>query len=137
MSNDNTIHLIGNLVDDPTLRYTTTEKPVANCRIAVNEVSYIDGQRRERTNYFNVVAWNAMAENLAVSVTKGDRIMVAGRLQIREAEMSDGDKSYFTEVVASEVGVSVRWAAVGDLEKNERPTPATVGAAAGDAGEPF
>lgn len=113
----NTIHVCGNLVADPELRFTTTGKPVANGRIAVNERIQVNGQWTDRTNYFNVVAWNAQAENLAMSCVKGNRVMISGRLQTRDYVGADGTKQYFTEIVAQEVGVSLRWHSVDGIEK--------------------
>lgn len=122
----NTISVVGNLVADPELRFTTTGKPVTNARLAVNERILVNGQWTDRTNFFNVVAWNAMAENVACSATKGTRLMVSGRLQTREYQAEGGDKQYFTEIVATEIGVALRFHLVDSIEKaNGASTEAT------------
>ena len=141
MSTNNSMVMIGNLVDDVKLRYTnTTNKPVVNGRIAVNEPVRIGNDWSERTTYLNFVAWDAMAEHVAASVSKGDRVVVSGRLQTREYTPDNGVRQYFTELVADEVAVSLRWAvARPDKTAGRDMVPASVGAADVDAvyGEPF
>ena len=138
MSNTNSTTLIGNLVADPELRYTTTEKPVCNARLAVNERINIDGNWSDRTNYLNMVVWGQQGENFAASCAKGDRVIVTGRIQIRPWETNEGNKAYFTEVVVEHVGVSLQFAEA-IVEKNSSTTPASqrqhaaIGAGAGDA----
>jgi len=117
MSASNTVMLIGNLTDEPTLRETGTGRSVVNFRIAANDVSYRNGERVERTEYTNVVAWNAQAENVAVSCKKGTRVMVQGRLQQRKATVN-GKDAYFTEIVADEVGLALRWQMATDVQKH-------------------
>jgi len=130
MSN-NTVNLVGNLTGEPELRFTTGGQAVCNTRMAVNERFQRNGEWVERTTYMNVVAWGTLAENIAASLHKGDRIMASGRIQIREYAPSDDDKRYFTELVATEVGVALRWATVGDVIRPSKEL-ATVGAPAND-----
>jgi single-strand DNA-binding protein len=141
MSTNNSMVMIGNLVDDVKLRYTnTSNKPVVNGRIAVNEPVRIGNDWSERTTYLNFVAWDAMAEHVAASVNKGDRVVVSGRLQTREYTPENGVRQYFTELVADEVAVSLRWAiARPDKTTGRDLVPASVSAADVDAvyGEPF
>ena len=141
MSTNNSMVMIGNLVDDVKLRYTnTSNKPVVNGRIAVNEPVRIGNDWSERTTYLNFVAWDAMAEHVAASVNKGDRVVVSGRLQTREYTPENGVRQYFTELVADEVAVSLRWAiARPDKTTGRDLVPASVDAADVDAvyGEPF
>ena len=129
MSNANTIHVVGNLVDDPTLRYTTTERAVANLRLGVNERVNVNGEWKDRTTFLNVVVWNKQAENVALSLSKGDRIMVSGALRSREHNPSPGVRTWYTELIADEVGVALRFATVEEIERNERKTPAMAGTA--------
>ena len=109
---NNMVTMIGNLVEDPVLRFTKNETAVFNGRIAVNEPVNRNGEWMERTTYVNLVVWDNMAVNLAESVQKGDRLVVTGRLDIRAAEIGPGSRQYFTEIVAQEVGVSTRWSVV-------------------------
>lgn len=137
MSAINSIHVVGNLVASPELRYTKNERPVVNARLAVNERIQRDGEWHDRTNFVNLVVWGAQAENLAGSVDKGDRVMVTGRLTVREYTTTEGERRFVTEIVADEVGYSLRWASC-EGTRNERS--ALVGAGAdpvyGDE-EPF
>lgn len=126
MSTTNTTTLVGNLVEDMTLRFTTAEKPVANGRIAVNERINVNGEWKDRTTYMNIVQFGPAAENLAASTSKGTRVMVHGRIVIRDYDDAEGKKQYRTEVVVDEAAISTRWAVCKDVEKVR--TSATVGA---------
>ena len=108
MSAANSITTVGNLVAEPELRFTTTGRPVCNFRIAVNEISFVNGERREKTSFFSYVAWNSLAENIAASLSKGMRVQVTGRLEIRKATVQ-GEDRFYTEVIADEVGLALRW----------------------------
>lgn len=108
MSASNSITQVGNLVAEPELRFTSTGRPVCNFRIAVNEVSFVNGERREKSGFFSCVAWNSLAENIAASCSKGMRLQVTGRLEIREAEVQ-GSTRYYTEIITDEVGLALRW----------------------------
>lgn len=90
--------LMGNLGDDPELRYTANGKAVCTFRIAVNE--------RERTEWFSVVAWEKLAETCGQYLEKGKEVLVEGRLQTRSWDGPDGAKRYRTEVVANVVQFS-------------------------------
>lgn len=133
MSN-NDIHIVGNLCADPELRYTTGGRAVVNLRVAVNEDFQRNGQWEKRTNFFNVVAWNGLAENIAMSLSTGDRVMVGGRINQRVSEPEPGVKHYWTEIIAADLGVALRWAAVGYIEKTAGDTG---GGTTTPAGEPF
>lgn len=112
----NTVTMIGNLVAEPVLRRTSTDRPVVNARIAVNE-QRADGN--ENTTYMNIVIWGNMALNFVESVSVGDRVICIGKLQIRKYENA-GATQYRTELVAQEIGASHLWA----LAKPVRPTDA-------------
>jgi single-strand DNA-binding protein len=74
---------------------------------------------QEQTSFFNVVCWGDLGENAAATFTKGMRVIVTGRLEQRSWETQDGDKRSVVEVVADEVGPSLRWAQA-QVERNER-----------------
>ena len=100
----NKVILIGNLGQDPELRYTPSGQPVCSMRIATRE-TWVgrDGQRGERTEWHTVVVWGKQGENCAHYLSKGRQVYVEGRLQTRSWEGRDGVKRYRTEVVANQV----------------------------------
>ena len=139
MSNGNTVTLVGNITRDPELRFTPSGQANATFGLAVNRV-WTDRQtneRREAVSFFDVVCWREMAENASESLSKGARVMVTGRLEQRSWETQDGDKRSKVEVVADEIGPSLRWATA-EVRKNDRRVPSDgsrpVGADAGAGG---
>lgn len=119
---DNTITLVGNLTRDPELRYTSGGRGVASFGLAVNRRYQVNNEWQEQTSFFNVVAWGTLGENAAASLNKGNRIVVYGRLEQRSWETQDGEKRSVVEVVADEIGPSLRWAQA-HVEKTSRSTP--------------
>ncbi len=107
---DNTITLVGNLTRDPELRFTTGGRGVASFGIAVGRRYQVNGEWQEQTSYFNVTAWGQLGENAAATLAKGSRVIVTGRLEQREYTTREGDKRTAIEVVADELGPSLRWA---------------------------
>jgi single-strand DNA-binding protein len=121
MASENQITIVGNLTDDPELRYTPNGAAVVKFRVAVNR-RYRDesGQWKDGdTSYFTVNAWRNLAENIAESLTRGTRVVVAGRLQMRSWETPDGDKRSVVEIEADEVGPSLKWAKA-SVERTQR-----------------
>ena len=112
MANDNQITIVGNLTDDPELRYTANGAAVANFRVAYSTRirdaagDWTDGD----TSFFTVNCWRALAENAAESLTRGTRVVVTGRLKQRSWENQEGEKRSVVEIVADEIGPSLRWA---------------------------
>jgi single-strand DNA-binding protein len=107
MATDNHTTIVGNLVEDPELRFTSSGIPVANLRVAVTQRIQQDGEWRDGdTSFLKVNVWRSQAEHLADSLTKGDRVMVTGRLRQRSWETPEGDKRSVTEIEADEVGAS-------------------------------
>jgi single-strand DNA-binding protein len=104
MAGLNKVMIIGNLGQDPEMRYTANGNAVTTFSVACNR-SYggADGERREETEWFNVVTWNKLAETCSQYLQKGRRAYVEGRLQTRSWEGQDGQKRYRTEVIASTV----------------------------------
>ena len=108
MTSLNRVMLIGRLTRDPEMRYTPSGQPVTSFSIATNRyASGADGERREFTDYHNIVAWNIGKRNLAEQVAqythKGSLVYVEGRLQTRSWESQTGEKRKTTEVVANDV----------------------------------
>ena len=111
MAADNHTTIVGNLVEDPEIRFTNTGIAVANIRVAVTQRIQQDGQWRDGdTSFLKVNVWRGQAENLAESLGKGDRVMVTGRLRQRSWETPEGEKRSVTELEADEVGASLKWA---------------------------
>ena len=90
--------LMGRLVKDPELRSTTNGTPVASFTLAVNRRGKDDG-----TDFLDIVAWNKTAEFVSKYFTKGQQVAVAGRIQSRTWEDSNGNKRKSVEIVAEEV----------------------------------
>jgi single-strand DNA-binding protein len=111
MASDNHTTIVGNLVDDPELRFTNNGTPVVNLRVAVTQRVQEGGAWRDgETTFLRVNAWRDQATHLADSLRKGDRIMVMGRLRQRSWETPDGERRSVAEIEADEVGASLRWA---------------------------
>ena len=97
----NKVILIGNLGQDPELRYTPGGAAVTNFSVATNEVwKDNDGNKQERTEWHRVVLWRKLAEIAGEYLKKGSKVYIEGRLQTRSWEDKDGSKRYTTEVVA-------------------------------------
>lgn len=107
----NSVTLVGNLVDDPELRFTPSGVAMAKVRFAVNR-RYQDRNQewQEETSFFGGTCWREMAENVAESLQKGGRVIVTGRLEQRSWETQEGDKRSIVEVRIDEIGPSLRWA---------------------------
>jgi single-strand DNA-binding protein len=116
MAFDNNVIVVGNVTRDPELRFTPSGAAVANFGLAWNRKGR-DGE--DVTSFFDVTAWNQMAENIGESVTKGMRVVVYGRLDQRSWETQDGDKRSKVEIVADEVAPSLRWATA-EVHRNPR-----------------
>jgi single-strand DNA-binding protein len=110
----NRVEIIGNLGSDPEMRYTANGTAVTTFRVAVNRTtSTPDGDRREETEWFSIVAWNKLAELVQAHLTKGRRVFVEGRQSTRSWDGPDGQKRYRTELVANQVIFLDRPAGVG------------------------
>lgn len=127
---DSTVTLVGNLTRDPELRFTQGGRAVATLGIAVSRRYQVNNEWQEQTSFFNIVCWGTLGENAAASLTKGTRIMVTGRLEQRSYETQDGDKKSIVEVVADEIGPSLRWATA-QVERTARTGPDGGGPAGG------
>lgn len=107
----NNVTLIGNLVDDPELRFTPSGVALAKIRLAVNRRwRGQDGEWQEDTSFFSGTVWREQAETVAESLQKGTRVIVTGRLEQRSWETQEGDKRSVVEIQIDEIGPSLRWA---------------------------
>ena len=129
---DNSVTLVGNITRDLELRYTANGRGVASFGLAVSRRYQVNGEWQEQTSFFNVVAWGTTGENAAASLGKGSRVIVTGRLEQREYQTREGEKRTAIEVVADELGPSLRWATA----QVERTTRTTEGGQGGQGGAP-
>ncbi len=107
---DSTVTLVGNLTREPELRFTTGGRATASFGLAVSRRYQVNGEWQEQTSFFNVVAWGTLGENAAASLAKGTRVIVTGRLEQRSYETKEGEKRSVVEIIADEIGPSLRWA---------------------------
>jgi single-strand DNA-binding protein len=100
----NKVMLIGNVGKDPEMRFTPSGSPVTSFSVATNRVfNTPEGEKKQETDWFNVVAWNKLAEQCNQFLTKGKLVYVEGRLHNRSWDGADGQKHYRTEVIAIRV----------------------------------
>ena len=100
----NKVMIIGYLGREPELRYTPSGRPVASFSVATSRTwTSSEGERREETEWFNVVAWGNLAEICKSHLAKGQQVYVEGRLQTRGWEDENGTRHYRTELVANEM----------------------------------
>jgi single-strand DNA-binding protein len=130
----NTTTITGNLTREPEIRYTREGQATAQLGVAVNRrwQDRTTQEWQEATSFFDVICWRDLAENVALSLTKGMRVVVSGRLEQRTWETEDGDRRFKVEIVADEVGASLRFATV-DIHRTERHLNSDQGPATGGA----
>ncbi len=116
---DSTVTITGSLTRDPELRFTQGGRGVATIGVAVNYRYQRNNEWVEEVSFFNVTAWGTLGENAAASLTKGARVIVTGRLQQRSYETQQGEKRSVVEIVADEIGPSLRWATA-QVERTQR-----------------
>jgi single-strand DNA-binding protein len=126
----NTITLTGNLTRDPEIRYTNEGQASATFGLAVNRRWQRRGSEEweEATSFFDVICWRDLAENVALSLAKGSRAVVTGRLEQRSWENDEGERRSRVEVVADEVGASLRFATA-EVSRTERRSAEEAGSA--------
>jgi single-strand DNA-binding protein len=111
MAADNHTTIVGNLVEDPEVRFTQTGIAVTNLRVAVTQRIQQDGQWRDgETSFLKVNVWRGQAENLTESLAKGDRSWSPAGCASAAGRPPEGDKRSVTELEADEVGASLKWA---------------------------
>lgn len=113
MAGETTITVIGNLTNDPELRFTPSGSAVANFTIASTPRTF-DRQANEwkdgETLFLRAAVWREAAENVAESLTKGMRVIVEGRLKSRSYETKEGEKRTVIELEVDEIGPSLKYA---------------------------
>ncbi|WP_285251238.1 single-stranded DNA-binding protein [Pseudarthrobacter sp. fls2-241-R2A-168] len=132
MSGETTITVIGNLTNDPELRFTPSGSAVANFTIASTPrvLDQASGEWKDgETLFLRSTVWREAAEYVAASLTKGSRVVASGRLKPRTYETKAGEKRTVIEFEVDEIGLSLRYAAVprgfgkaeGSSRANSRP----------------
>ncbi len=113
MAGETVITIIGNLTNDPELRFTPSGAAVANFTVASTPRTF-DRQSNEwkdgETLFMRCSVWRDAAENVAESLTRGTRVLVTGRLKSRSYETKEGEKRTVIELEVDEVGPSLRYA---------------------------
>ena len=100
----NKMMIIGHIVRDPELRYMPSGQPVTSfCVVTTRSWTNANGKRHEETEWFNVVAWDQLAETCKQELHKGTQVYVEGRLQTRGWEDQHGEKHFRVELVAQEM----------------------------------
>jgi single-strand DNA-binding protein len=118
---DCTLTIVGNATADPELRFTQNGSASARFGVAVNRrwQNRQSQEWEETTSFFDVVCWRDLAEHVSGSLRRGDRVIVTGRLEQRSWETDQGEMRHKVEVVAEEIGPSLRWATA-EVTKNKR-----------------
>ena len=99
----NKVILIGRLTKDVELRYTQTNNTaVASFSLAVNR-KFVKPGEESQADFFNIIAWNKLAENISKYLFKGNQVAISGRLETRSWDDPNGQKHYVTEVIAEEI----------------------------------
>jgi single-strand DNA-binding protein len=118
---DNNITIVGNLTKDPELKYGENGTAYLLYSIAVNRgKKNAQGEWENVAHYFDCVSYGDLAENIANTFSKGNRLIVSGNLQQRNWETPEGQRRSSVQILADEVGASVRWATA-LVTKTERP----------------
>jgi len=117
----NNITILGNITRDPELRFTPSGTAVVSFGLAVNRniQNKKSGEWQTEVDFFNVTAWYKLAENCAESLSKGDRVLVSGRLSQDSWEDKEGQKRSTVKIIASVVAPSLEFATC-KLEKNPK-----------------
>ena len=127
MAGLNKIMVIGNVGTDPEMRYTPSGSPVTSFRLATNRrYNTQDGERREETEWFTIVAWSQLAEQVNQYLSKGQRAYVEGRLHSHSYQGNDGQMRFRNEIIADRVLFLDR---AGTGEREQQPVEAGEAAA--------
>ena len=122
----NTTTITGNLTREPEIRYTKEGQATTLLGVAVNRrwQDKSTQEWQESVSFFDVVCWRDLAENVALSLSKGMRVVVTGRLEQRSWETDEGEHRSKVEITADEIGPSLRFATC-DVQRTERRNGAT------------
>jgi single-strand DNA-binding protein len=133
----NKVMIIGNLGKDPEMKYTQQGKPVTTFSVAVSRTRRdADGQMKDETEWFRVVAWEKLAETCNEYLRKGSKVYIEGRLQTREYQGQDGQTRQSVEIVANEMLIldSRQQGGTSGGYEDRQAAPSRSGAGAGSSG---
>lgn len=116
----NQIFILGNLTRDHEIKYTNEGVAITEMGVAVNK-RWIDknGKESESVDFFNITAWNNLAENCASALKKGDRVLVSGHMNLRSWENKEGKKFNIISITADVVAVSLEFSQIKIIEKSD------------------
>ena len=117
--NGNTLTVVGNLTREPEVSVISSGSIVTKFSVAVNRRKFNQETNEfdDSVSFFDVICWNSLADNVAESLTKGDRVVVFGRLEQQTWENKEGNIRSKVVIIADEVGPSLRWSTA-ELTKN-------------------
>lgn len=134
----NKVMLIGNLGKDPDFQLTSNGTPVAKFSLAVNRnVKSSTGERKEETEWFNIVAWSQLAEICEKYLHKGSKVYIEGRLQTRKYTDKENIQRYMTEVIANDMKMLDSKASSGGTGSYAQSGASQGSSSAGDDFDPF
>lgn len=122
---ENVVIVEGNLTRDPEAKTLPSGTTLAEFGLAQNE-GWTDsqGERQERTNFYDVTVWNGQSENVVESLSSGDRVVIVGRLKLDQWENDAGEKRSKLRITADSVSVCLRWATVESVTRVKRGSAA-------------
>lgn len=131
----NEVRLLGNVTNDPDLRFTPSGTAVLSFGMATNRRYQKDNEWTDDTTFHNVIVWGQRGQSVAQRIKKGTKVHVSGRIQTRSWDGNDGKKNYRTEIVADNVILIARY---GDGSDGITPSssPSQQSSAPGDANLP-
>lgn len=132
MSANNTSTVVGNLTRDPELRFLNSGNAVVKFSLAVNH-RWMNNQTKEweeKANFFDCTAWGKLAENIADTFNKGDRVIVMGRLDLQQWTTDDNQKRSKVEIVVEAAGPDLLWVTA-DVKANPRGESSSGGRSSG------
>jgi single-strand DNA-binding protein len=139
MADDSVVEVVGNLARDPELRFTPNGDVFCSFAVAKSE-SYFDKAKNARVerpaSFFDVVLWGSLAENVADSLGKGDRVFVKGVLVQRSWKADDGTQRYAVQIKGEVCGPDLRWASAKVTKASKVPDRVPVEVTAGYSEEP-
>jgi single-strand DNA-binding protein len=134
----NSISMVGNLTREPELRFTQSGQALCNFSIASNRRKKVGDEWEDVASFFNCTAWGTLGENIAASLTKGDRVLATGYMEQRSYETQEGEKRTVFDFTVNELGAELRYATV-EVSRTERRSTEDrpSGGGGGHAEEPF
>lgn len=123
--NLNKVFVLGNLTRDPEARTTPSGAQVANFSIATNRIWYNQAkEKNQETEFHNIVAWGRLAEIASQYLTKGQIVLIEGRIKTRSWQAQDGTKKYRTEIIAENMQMGPRTQGIGMKSEAQENAPA-------------